>query len=337
MLLLHVVLFLAILAVIFPLVQQTAGRIAQHFLESRARELVGKIDPSSDLPHVIESLREEKALAFMRITLFDRDAKPIFDTQISEMERLKAEHRPEVIAALKYGQGAEEQYSEIFGQSLTYFAVSFAAHGEEYVLCVGHPCSEIRAISREVKVGFCIFGAALLLLYGCMIFTIIRRLSRPIEQIISAIRPYQEGKEEFIPRIEMGKEIQPKNEFGKLAQTFNALNERIQKQIGHLVEQQERTKEILESLGEGVVAIDIHGAVTFINRAACHMLGVSRDCVFNQQFDAIRARRQGLTAKCQELIERSQERFETMIETFRVETQSFISISSQLRWPSAGG
>jgi two-component system, OmpR family, phosphate regulon sensor histidine kinase PhoR len=321
MLLTHISLFLICLALIFPFVEGSVDRIVHHSLEQRASELIGKIQKAPNLDSMIEYLRTEKAFVFSRITLFDHEGNPIYDTLASDAEEQQKlnDDRYEVIKALKYGRAYGNRYSTVFRQSIVYAALSFESQEQEYVLRIGLPFAEIRALSHDFEIGFLTLGAIILLLYGLMIWIIIHHLSRPIQQIITMIRPYQEGKEEFLPRIQMGKEIQPKNEFGKLAQTLNALNERIQKQIANLVEQRERTQEILESLGEGVIAVDVDGLVTFANRSACNMLGSARDSFLNQKIKEINARRPGLRERCQELIELALERAEVTVETCTVE------------------
>lgn len=174
------------------------------------------------------------------------------------------------------------------------------------------------SLSRNLAIGFAAAGAAILLLYGVLIAYVIDRISYPIQQIIHAIRPYQDGREEFIPRIELKKEIQSKNEFGQLAQTFNALNARIQKQISNLVEQRERTKEILDSLCEGVIAVDLDRSITYANLAAYKMLGAACDAPLGRKIGDILAERKEMAAKCQELFEEALEKSVAMTQTLTV-------------------
>ncbi|MBF8263886.1 MAG: phoR [Parachlamydiales bacterium] len=322
-LLIHIVLLVLCLAVFFPFVERAVSFITIHSLEKRAGELIAKIEKAPDLDRMIEYLRAEKAFVFFRITLFNRDGLPAYDTHFSmaakiDQQQLMNEDRSEVMGALKYGQGHGSRYSPIFRQSLIYFARPFDSHGQEYVLRIGLPFTEIRTLAHDFEIGFLTLGMIVLVLYGIMIWFVIYRMTSPIQDIISAIRPYQEGKADFIPRIEIKGKIQSKSEFGKLAKTFNDMNDRIQKQIANLVEQQERTKEILESLGEGVVAVDVNGSITFANASAGKMLGLSVEILSFEKFSEIRAHRQEMAVKCRQLIEKAIERSEMMIETFTV-------------------
>jgi signal transduction histidine kinase len=122
-----------------------------------------------------------------------------------------------------------------------------------------------------------------------------------------------------LPKIEIGKEIQEGDEFGKLASTLNSLNARIQKQIENLVGQRNETKSILEALGEGVIAVGQDGLITFVNRAAYDMLRIERETLLNCKLSEIHAGRAFLGKKSRELLEQAFESRETLVETIVVQ------------------
>jgi PAS domain S-box-containing protein len=130
---------------------------------------------------------------------------------------------------------------------------------------------------------------------------VVQYIMRPVQQIVDAIRPYKEGKEELLPRVVLNEAMQG-GEFSKLASTLNSLTERIQKQIENLTRQREETEEILESLGEGIIATDTSAKVTFVNRAACRMLEIQRDQILQQALSGIKTHSSELSKKCHELI-----------------------------------
>jgi len=326
-LIVHFVLFIICLAIFFPFVSRVIDQVVTHSITRRAHEIIRKIQLAPNFESIVDSLRAEKMIVFFRISLFDHEGYSIYDTHLPESSAhvsMKPEmHHPEVLDAIKYGKGFEIRYSPMFRQSLAYAAFPFIAHGREYVLRIGLPFSEIQALSHDLEICFLTLGVVLFLLYGFVIWTFIHRLSRPIRQIVAAIQPYQEGKVEFVPRVEIEND-HANNEFGRLARTLNALNERIQKQIANLIEQQERTKAILESLGEGVVAVDIDQSVTFANQAACRMLGVSCESLMGRKFSTIQALRQGLASQCEELMQMSLERMDTITRAYTVDEKQKI-------------
>lgn len=155
---------------------------------------------------------------------------------------------------------------------------------------------------------------------------IIRRFTRPILLINDAVRAYQEGKEESLPRIVLPRKHQG-DEFSKLAFTLNSLSARIQSQIENLIRQREETKSILESIGEGIVATDTSAKVTFVNRAACRMLGTSEANILRLPLDDIKTTQRDLFHKCHEMILHALQTSEPMIQTWTVRNGSSLHLN----------
>jgi len=167
----------------------------------------------------------------------------------------------------------------------------------------------------DFKAGFLSFGAFVLLLYSIMTWAIIYRLSSPTQKILDAILPYQEGRVEFLPRIPINK-AEDSDEFSRLASTLNSLTERIEIQIAHLTYQRKETEGILQSLGEGVIALDTAAKVTFANQVACRMLGVCHDEIVGQPLNQIKTQADGLPQKCHELVLQALQTSESITETW---------------------
>jgi PAS domain S-box-containing protein len=163
----------------------------------------------------------------------------------------------------------------------------------------------------------------LLILSSLLQTVIIQKILRPVQQIIERIKPYREGKEEFLPRLAIGKE----DEFGTLASTLNSLSDRIQNQIGRLTRQKKETEDILESINEGIVATDTSAKVTFINQVACRMLGVSREEILDQTLASLKA--SDLPKRCHELALYALQTAEPLMETWNLrETGTHLTLIS---------
>lgn len=138
---------------------------------------------------------------------------------------------------------------------------------------------------------------ALLVVNGILIMFIINRVMKPVQQIIQAIRAYKEGKEDSLPRISLSEGAV---EFMQLASTINSLTDQIRKQLSFLTKQREETEEILESIGEGIVAVDPSARVTFANQAACRILGLFKEQMMGRTLASIDA--DNILKKCHELM-----------------------------------
>jgi signal transduction histidine kinase len=315
-----VILFLVFIALLFPFVERTVGNIMRKSLESRAQQLIDRLKTAPDLSDMLDIMQTEEAFIFQRVTLYDFDQNVLYDSHapkkaaVSE-ERADQAKQPEIESAIQYGRGYSEHYSPVFHETFAFVALSFESHGRKYILRTGFPFDDIRELTIDFEVGFLLLGAFILMLYSVMTWAIIHRLSRPIQQIIDAIIPYQEGREEYLPRIVLNQAIQG-DEFSKLAFTLNSLTDRIQKQIENLMQQRKETEGILESLSEGVVALDTSAKVTFANQVACGMLRVTHDALMGQPLDHIKSTNEGLLRKCHELVLQALQTSEPIVQTW---------------------
>lgn len=313
-----IVLFLIFVALLFPFVERGVGNIMRRSLENRAKHLISRLEEAPDLPAMFQIMKTEKEFIFQRVSLYNIAGNVLYDPLSSNLYKENTDSKkiyPEIENAIRHGHGYSEYNSDIFHEIFAYIALSFEAGHQKYILRMGFPFDEIRKLKREFKVGFLFLGALVLMLYSLVTWAIIHRLSRPIQQIIDAIIPYQKGREEFLPQIILPRSIQS-NEFNKLAFTLNSMTERIQKQIENLMQQRKETEGILESLGEGVVALDTSAKVTFANQVACQMLAVSHDGLMGQPLNQVKSQSENLLKKCHELVLQALQTSESIVQTW---------------------
>ncbi|HZC83085.1 MAG TPA: ATP-binding protein [Rubrobacter sp.] len=91
--------------------------------------------------------------------------------------------------------------------------------------------------------------------------------SRRVERLALGARAMGQG--DLSSRIEPGFD----DELGELAKTFNSMAEKLETIFRQLEERRITLNAILDNLAEGVLAADLEGNVTFINKAAQAMLG----------------------------------------------------------------
>lgn len=155
---------------------------------------------------------------------------------------------------------------------------------------------EIATLTHDLTLTFLLLGILVLLLFSFLAWFIIHILTRPVHQIIEAIKPYQLGEVEHIPEIKLGKGIRPGDEFGNLAETFNSLSRRIEQQISSLTHEKNEKSAILESLVEGVVAVEENMTVIYMNRMAEVFLDIAEKELVGKNFSVAKQPR------CEELI-----------------------------------
>lgn len=276
----YLTLFFAFMVMIVPLSDYLVKRIIVNSMDDQASELIEKINTAPNDEALIRYLKSQKPVFFFRVGLISDDQKVLYDSHTKRVlgpafsQEFVVDH-PEVLEAFDSGTGYHEEYSDIMEQKFAYFAKAFDFHGKTYVLRTAFPFQYVQKLLSDFQTGFLLLASLGLLSFSVLTWYAIHRLTRPIEQIIRAIRPYDEGKAATIPEIVI-RTTNPQDEFGRLAHTLNSLNTKVKRQIDTLVEERQEKEAILESLVEGVVAVDQEMRVTFVNHTALQHLGFKR-------------------------------------------------------------
>lgn len=281
----YLIVFLLFLAGMYPFATSTVQKIATKAMYDRSKELIEKIQSSPNDESLIRHLKMQKALVFFRISVINDQRKVLYDSHTKRIfgprfsQEFVVDH-PEVLEAFKMGKGYAEDYSEILGQKFAYMAIAFDFHGKTYVLRTAFPYKYVTELTHDFETGVIALAAAILMLFSLMTWFIINHLTSPIQQIINAVRPYQEGDTNVIPTITLSG-LSRSDEFVKLADTLNSLSTRIQKHISTLTQEKNEKVATLESLVEGVVAVDVNMLVTYTNHMACKLLNMDKEQLIN--------------------------------------------------------
>ncbi|MGE3953597.1 MAG: ATP-binding protein [Parachlamydiales bacterium] len=312
----YLLVFLLFLALLFPFAKGAVEAVVRSTLADRTSQVIARIEGTEDEDRMIQRLEQEGPYFFFRISLIEPDGQILFDSHTEKpvqpfdpAEYLA--HHPEIREALEKGQGYHESYSASLGQELVYTAKRFTFQGKTYVLRTAFPVKQVHELTYRFEFGFFTLGVVVLLLFGFLIIAVAQHISRPIDKIIRAIKPYQEGKESHLPEIYLGPPKKRMDDFDRLAGTLNSLNQRIEKHIGTLEEERNEKEAILEALIEGVIAVDHQLIITYANSAALQMLGKGPEGILEHPFSvteqpefedllrACQAQQQSLTATYQ--------------------------------------
>lgn len=285
----YVIVFLIFCALMFPFASHTVRKIATKAMEDRAQELIAKIQSAPTDEALIRRLKEQKPQIFFRVSVINNEGNVIYDSHTKRLlgPRFSQEYvvdHPEVLQAFEHGIGYNEDYSELLEQKFSYFAKSFDFHGKKYVMRTAFPHKYVAELTYDCEIGFLVLGSIILLLFSIMTWFIINHLTRPIQQIINAVAPYQEGRQTTIPEIKL-KTSNSRDEFDKLAMTLNSLSTKIQKHIDTITTERNEKEAILESLVEGVIAVDSHMVVIYANDMALKLLNFERNDLIGHNFN----------------------------------------------------
>lgn len=311
----HIVILLIFISALFPLIGLTVNHIMRISLTNRGKTLIDELKTTRNTQEMVAMMKNHSEFIMQPVSLLDAEGMVIYRSYMPNTAQGEQETGREVKDAVKYGKGFDEHLSPAFNQYYYYVALSFTAHGEKYILHVNFRSSEIDQIKFYFTIGILIVCILLLVIANVLDTIIVHYILRPVQQIIDAIRPYQEGKQALLPKIVLN-ETMKGVEFTRLASTLNSLSERIQSQIENLTKQREETKEILESIGEGIIATDPSARIKFINRTACRMLEIERERVHRKTLDGVETQSAELAQKCHELILHALQTAESSVQTF---------------------
>ena len=301
----YLIVFFLFLAGLFPFVNHTVEKLSRKIMCDRATELIERIQSAPSDEALVRKLKEQKALVFYRVSVISDQHKVLYDSHTKRLlgPRFSQEYvvyHPEVNDAFEKGIGYNEDYSELLGQKFSYLAKSFTFHGKTYVLRTALPHNYIIDLSHDFETGVLTVATAVLVLFSVMTWLIIHYMTRPIQVIIDAVKPYQEGNLNTIPEIKLNSS-NASDEFIKLANTLNSLSFRIQKHIDTLTFERNEKMAILESLLEGVVAIDQNMIVTYANHSALKFFQLSLEQLVGQSFSVTHQHKcYNLLLACQE-------------------------------------
>lgn len=286
----YVVVFMIFIALMIPFASSAVKKIANKAMQDRATELIAKIQSAPNNDALIRRLKEQKALIFFRVSVISNERKVLYDSHTKRLlgPRFSQEYvvdHPEVMEAFKKGTGYNEDFSELLNQKFAYYAKAFDFHGKTYVIRTAFPYKYVVELTHDFEIGIIAVATVILLLFSLMTWFIIHQLTKPIVQITQAIKPYQEEGTSALPKIEVSQSAS--DEFHQLSGTLNSLSMRIRKQIDTLTLERNERVAILESLVEGVFAIDQNMQIIYANQSALNLFNFKRNDLLGKPFSVL--------------------------------------------------
>lgn len=321
--LIYLIVFLIFIAIMSPLSSVLVRWVVENAMENRAKEIIERIQSSSDNEEMIRRLKELKPLTFFRISIITNDHTLLYDSHTKRLlgpnySSNYVVNYPEVLRAFKKGKGYNEEYSHLLAQKFAYTALAFDFHGKPYVVRTAFPYRYIREFINDFEVGFLFLGSALLIAFSLMTWFIINRLTKPFQEVISAVSSYKENEKNPLPELRSLAVRLKEEDVGKLAITLVSLSDRLQNQILAIKEERNEKEVLLESLVEGVIAIDPNFNITFVNSSALKFLGLEKSDLIGIHFKDIEQ------AKAYELLVNCQHEGAPIVDTLRLDVRGEI-------------
>ncbi|MGN1052205.1 MAG: ATP-binding protein [Candidatus Scatosoma sp.] len=202
-----------------------------------------------------------------RLTVLSTDGNVIYESDTAaELENHAG--REEIVNALNGTPKAVERYSETFRAKMTYYALKTTLQsGEEVVVRLAVKSSEI---SSYISVSVPLMAAALIgVLALSMLFSgiLCKQISERISDVSDSLRSLNEGR--YHPLAVNSHEP----EFYRVFNEINDLNANIYAHIASEEQEHGKLNAVLESVSQGIVALDEKRQAVFANQSASALLG----------------------------------------------------------------
>jgi two-component system phosphate regulon sensor histidine kinase PhoR len=264
-----------------PLVEYlTAGMVRDARIIQEA--IVPYVQQGAPVAAPQELAQRYGALLGARVTVIARDGAVLGDS-----ERTLAEVRsmanlgdlPEVQAALAGEVGSDLRHSQALHQDILFVAIPLAEGPQiRGALRLALPLTQVdkaaTSVHRTVTLG-ALLAFGVVLAVGLFIS---RRVTRPVTEMQTIARRMAEG--DFAQRVP----VAGSDEIAELGRTLNLMAARLKAQIQDLEGEQAKAAAILDSMVEGVIAIDRRERLLLMNHAARAIFGLGEERVEGRPF-----------------------------------------------------
>jgi PAS domain S-box-containing protein len=144
--------------------------------------------------------------------------------------------------------------------------VAYFAPWEWYVLAVD-PMEEIYGVADRMRPHLYAMGAAAAFIISLALMLVIRRLTRPLKDLVQGADKI--GKGDLATRIP----IQSQDEFGRLSNEFNQMAFRLQETLTALKHSEEHFRALIENASDMVWIVDEKGGLKYASPSTRRILG----------------------------------------------------------------
>jgi two-component system phosphate regulon sensor histidine kinase PhoR len=240
-------------------------------LEREARLLALEWRAGSDA----DSLADAAGAALgRRVTLIDSTGVVQGDSEFDGQDLRHLQNhstRPEVVEARAHGFGTSMRRSASEGDDEIYVAVKHPLGFARVSVTTAKFRDIVRGAQRDVLIG------GLIAVLGALVmgFAFSRSVSRPIIELRDVAQAIAAGELERRPTLAAPGEV------GDLAIALHRMTEQLASRLTALESEDALLAAIVESLDEGIVAINEHGTVVRLNTSARRLFGVTAAVPFS--------------------------------------------------------
>ncbi len=284
----HVLIFCFLAIFLYPLTIGIVGYIHRRHLTHQVDMLIQDMQKASSLEDMIQLLQLRKPLLLFRVTLYAPEQGSIFDSHADIQSADRITDYPTLLAemneTLRLGSSYEVHDSSLFGEQMIYVSKRFFFHEQPLILRAAFPNGQVLTLIRNLTLGYVGLVLVLFLLFIIVVWFLLENLTKPIVDILQIINSHANEEEPWLPMVPVDEDM---GEFAQLAETLNTLSSQLRLHIWQVTQEKNEKDAILESLIEGVIAVDNNLVITYMNRMAELFLDVEGVDLIGQSFSVL--------------------------------------------------
>lgn len=207
----------------------------------------------------------------LRITLIDMSGNVIGDTDAVASELDNHRYRSEIKEAFEGNIGISKRHSDTLDKDMLYVAMPQNISNEISVIRVSMPLDNIEKYTSQL-IYFLVLGAIVGMILSIIVaYFYAKSIVRPVNDLIGATKDISAGN------YEKKLYFNRKDELSMLAKHFNTMSETLRDKMMELKTSNEEMDVILESMKNGVIAVDREKKIIFLNKSAEKLFNIKEE------------------------------------------------------------
>jgi two-component system phosphate regulon sensor histidine kinase PhoR len=202
----------------------------------------------------------------IRVTFIDFGGNVLGESDKNYKEMENHLQRKEVQDAIQGKIGRDVRPSQTL--SVDYLYIAMPIKSTQVVVRISIPLIQLQKIDGTILFYVLIGIAASLIVTALLAFKFSSSLTEPINELSAVSKQIASGN--YSKRTE----IKSKGELGQLAAMFNEMSSKLEKTVADLTDKNIKFDSVMNSLTNGIVAIDNRKKIILINEIACNMFGI---------------------------------------------------------------
>jgi two-component system phosphate regulon sensor histidine kinase PhoR len=210
----------------------------------------------------------------VRVTIVDQTGLVLSDTDENPENMMNHINRDEIKSAFETGKTSVSlRYSDTVKADYLYAATVFDIDASKYVVRISKPLLELKAFNYKM-LNFALVAIMIAsILASVMAVLMVRKITKPIYALTKAANDIADG--------DYGRKIytQSKDQIGDLTASFNKMSLNLDASMKEVKKRNIELESILNSMINGIIAIDQNKNILMINKISFEILGLPDDFI----------------------------------------------------------